>query len=233
MHTFGPPLRPPGIARRPETLGSHTAALVAVSAAAMAACAKVGEDVFNHEAAPFDGPIRAWMLAHQADAARRAFLLVTKVGAPSVVVPSTAVTAAWLWRRRGMPIAGAVVLAPAIATVLFLAIKRVYRRARPAGGERLHELTYAFPSGHATASAAVFPTLAYVLWRENLISAESGAVLGSVPPVAIGTSRVYLDVHWATDVLGGWSVGALVAALSAVVYERVRKNTRERGRPAR
>lgn len=233
MHTFGPTRRPPGIARRPETLGSHTAALVAVSAAAMAACAKVGEDVFNQEAAPFDEPIRAWVLAHQASAAREAFLLVTRVGAPSVVVPFTAATAAWLWRRHGMPIAGAVVLAPAIATALFLAIKRVYRRARPAGGARLHELTYAFPSGHATAAAAVFPTLAYVLWREDLMSSESAAALGSVAPVAIGTSRVYLDVHWATDVLGGWSVGALVAALGAVVYERVRSNTRERGRPSR
>jgi undecaprenyl-diphosphatase len=233
MRTLEPAPRPPGIARRPETLSSHTAALVAISAAAMAACAKVGEDVFDHETAPFDEPIRDWVLTHQAVAARQAFLLATRVGAPSVVVPSTAATAAWLWRRRGMPIAGAVVLAPAVATALFLAIKRVYRRARPAGGERLHELTYAFPSGHATASAAIFPTLAYVLWREDLMSAESAVALGSGPPLAIGASRVYLDVHWATDVLGGWSVGALVAALSAVVYERVRRNTREHGRPAR
>ena len=58
-------------------------------------------------------------------------------------------------------------------------------------------------------------------------------LIGSGPPLAIGASRVYPDVHWATDVLGGWSVGALVAALGAVVYERVRRNTREHGRPAR
>jgi membrane-associated phospholipid phosphatase len=233
MRIFGPARRPSHIARRPEALGSHTAALVAVSAAAMAACAKVGEDVFNKEAAPFDEPIRAWVLGHQSPDATGAFLLATRAGAPSVIVPFTAVTAAWLWRRRGLPIAGAIVLAPAVATTLFLAIKRVYRRARPEGGARLHELTYAFPSGHATAAAAVFPTLAYVLWREDLISAESGAAMGSVAPLAIGASRVYLDVHWATDVLGGWSVGALVAALGAMVYERVRRNTRERGRPAR
>lgn len=232
MHTLGSNRGAPGSARRPETLGSHIAALVSVSAAAMVACAKVGEDVFNQEAAPFDEPIRAWVLAHQAEAARRAFLLATRVGAPSVVAPLTAVTATWLWRRRG-PIAGAVVLAPAVATALFLTIKHVYRRARPAGGARLHELTYAFPSGHAAASAAVFPTLAYVLYRENLISAESGVALGSVAPLAIGTSRVYLDVHWATDVLGGWAVGAFVATLCAGVYERVRSNTRARGRPAR
>ena len=131
-----------------------------------------------------------------------------------------------------MPIAGAVVFAPAVATALFLAIKRIYRRVRPAGGELLQELTYSFPSGHATATAAIFPTLAYVLWREKLLTAHAAITLGSVAPFAIGASRVYLDVHLATDVLGGWSAGALVSALSGAVYERVRRKTRQQGHPA-
>ena len=139
----------PRVVRRPLGLGSHAVALVAASAAAMAACAKVGEDVFNHETAPFDEPIRAWVLHNQNDATRYAFLVVTRIGAPSVIIPLAGAVAAWLWRRRGMPIAGTVVLAPAVATALFLALKRMYARARPAGGARLHELTYSFPSGHA------------------------------------------------------------------------------------
>lgn len=218
--------------RRPRELAAHATLLVGVSAAALAACAKVGEDVFNHESGPFDEPIRDWVLAHQVPALRSAFLVATRVGAPSVVIPSTALVAAWLWRRRGLPIAGAVVLAPAAATALFLAIKRVYARARPAGGARLHELTYAFPSGHATASAAVLGTLAYVLWREGLLSRDEAVVMATAAPLVIGTSRVYLDVHWTTDVLGGWSLGALVTALSATVYERVRRVTRQAGEPA-
>lgn len=225
--------RQPRIARHPHGLGPNAVALVAASAVAIAACAKVGEDVFNHEAAPFDDPIRAWVLAHQWPPAHAAFLVLTRVGAPAVVIPATAITAGWLWRRRGMPIAGTVVLAPAVATALFLAIKRVYARVRPAGGVRLHELTYAFPSGHATAAAAIFPTLAYVLRREKLVEREPAVALGVIGPLAIGASRVYLDVHWTTDVLGGWSVGALVAAFAAGVYERVRRDTRERGKPRR
>ena len=186
----------PRLKNPPHGLGSYTAALIGASVLAIAACAKVGEDVFDHETEPFDGAIRAWVLAHQNPAAREAFRVVTRVGAPSTVIPVTAALAGWLWRRRGLPIAGAVVLAPAVATALFLAIKRVYRRARPAGGARLHELTYAFPSGHATASAAVFPTLAYVLWREELLPAGAALGIGSAGLLAIGASRVYLDVHW-------------------------------------
>lgn len=212
--------------KRPRGLESHTVLLIGLSAAAIAACAKVGEDVFNHESGPFDEAIRKWILAHQEPALREVFLVVTRVAAPSVIIPSTAALGAWLWRERGLRIASAVVMSPAVALALFLGGKRIYKRKRPAGGARLHELTYAFPSGHATASAAIFGTASYVLWREDMMPRDGAIAISTIGPLLVGASRVYLDVHWATDVLGGWSVGGLVAALSAFVYERVRRNTR-------
>jgi undecaprenyl-diphosphatase len=45
-------------------------------------------------------------------------------------------------------------------------------------------------------------------------------------PLVIGVSRVYLDAHWATDVLGGWSAGLFIAALSAGLYNRARRHHR-------
>lgn len=202
--------------------------LIGVSTAAIAACAKVGEDVFNREAGPFDEPIRKWVLAHQDPAVRNTFLVITRVAAPSVIIPSTAALAAWLWRERGLSIAGAVVMSPAAALAIFSAVKRIYRRKRPGGGKRLHELTYAFPSGHAAASAAVFGTASYVLWREGMLPRGAAEAFAGAATFLVGISRIYLDVHWTTDVLGGWSVGSLVAALSAGVYERVRRQTRAR-----
>ncbi len=200
-------------------------------AAAIAGCAKVGEDVLDHETAPFDEPIRAWVLARQTALGRRVFLVITNAGSPTILIPLTGAVALWLSGRRGLPIAGAVVLAPTVALALFIAIKKAYRRARPKGAERLHQRTYAFPSGHATSSATVFGILGYVLWRERLLSASQSLVLASVPTLLIGGSRVYLDVHWATDVIGGWSLGALVTGLSAFVYERARSDTRRLGVP--
>ena len=201
-------------------------ALIGVSTAAVAACAKVGEDVFNREAGPFDEPIRNWVLEHQTPALRDAFLVITNVAAPSVIIPCTGALGAWLWQKRGLSIAGAVVISPAVALAIFLAVKRIYRRKRPDGGARLHELTYAFPSGHAATAAAVFGTASYVLWREDMLPRGAAEALGGTGTLLVGASRVYLDVHWATDVLGGWAVGGLVAALSAAVYERVRTKTR-------
>lgn len=215
--------------RKPRGLESHTMLLIGVSAAAVVGCAKVGEDVFHHQSGPFDRAIRDWVLRHQSEAVRDVFLVITRGAAPSVIIPATSLVAAWLWGRRSLRIAGAVVMSPAVALAIFLSVKQIYRRKRPAGGARLHQITYAFPSGHAAASAAVCGTGAYVFWRERMLRRRSAIAIATMVPLLVGTSRVYLDVHWSTDVLGGWSVGGLVAALSAAVYERVRGETRARG----
>jgi membrane-associated phospholipid phosphatase len=117
-------------------------------------------------------------------------------------------------------------MSPAVALAIFSAVKQIYRRKRPEGGVRLHELTYAFPSGHAAAAAAVLGTASYVLWREGMVPRGAAEAFAGVGTLLVGASRVYLDVHWTTDVLGGWAVGSLVAAMSAAVYERVRTKTR-------
>lgn len=223
---------PDGVPRRPEGLASHVVLLGGLSVAALAACAKVGEDVLRHESGAFDEAVRDWALAHRSPALRRVLVAATYAGAPAVLVPASLATAAWLWRRRGLPIAAAVVTAPTVAVALFNAVKQRYARQRPAGAALLRQRTYSFPSGHATTSAAVLGTAGYVLWRERMLRGPAAVAVSTVGPAAIGASRVYLDVHWATDVLAGWSAGALVAALSATVYERVRQNTRERGEPA-
>ncbi|MDQ2665697.1 MAG: phosphatase PAP2 family protein, partial [Gemmatimonadota bacterium] len=201
--------RAPRIRRRPEGLAPHTALLIGLSTVALAACAKLGEDVFSKETAPFDEPIRDWFLAHHSSIGDRVFLTATRAGGPSVVIPLSVLAGAWLRGRRNLPIAGTVLLAPATALALFLLIKRIYRRQRPAGAALHGEKTYSFPSGHAASSAAVFGTLAYVLWREEMLDDEVAVVLALLPPLLIGTSRVYLDVNYATDVLGGWSVGSV------------------------
>ena len=226
-----PPARAPRIRRRPQALAPHTLVLVGLSTVALAACAKLGEDVFDKETAPFDDPIRTWALAHQSALGDRVFLAASRVGGPSVTIPLCALAGAWLRQRRNLPIAGAVLLAPAASLTFFTLIKLAYRRERPAGGVVRGERTFSFPSGHSAASAAVFGTLAYVLWREELLDDERAVALALIPAAIIGTSRVYLDVHYATDVLGGWAVGGVVAAMSAMVYERVRTLTREEGQP--
>jgi undecaprenyl-diphosphatase len=105
---------------------------------------------------------------------------------------------------------------------LFDLLKRLVARPRPAGLGGSVDSSYAFPSGHAMTSAAVCGSLAYIFWREGMIRKEIALAVGVIIPFAAGLSRVYLNVHWATDVIGGWAAGFAIAGLSALLYSRTR-----------
>jgi len=178
--------------------------------------------VFSHETGTFDGAIQRWVAAHQSTAVSSIFLAITYVGSVGMALATAAAAAAWLWRQRGRHVAAATLIAPAVATALFVLVKRIYARARPPIIGHRFLGTYAFPSGHATATTAVWCTLAYICWREGLASRRQAIWIAIMVPLLVGVSRVYLDVHWATDVLGGWSLGLMIAVLGAVLYDRNR-----------
>jgi membrane-associated phospholipid phosphatase len=132
------------------------------------------------------------------------------------------VAAVWFYRSRGRSKAGVMVAAPAAGGLLAGGMKLLYGRARPAGAALINERTFSFPSGHAATSAAVMVTLCYVLARERILSWPAAILIGGIVPLVVGLTRLYLDVHWTTDVIGGWTVGLFVAAMSAALYERLR-----------
>ncbi|MEP7002426.1 MAG: hypothetical protein ABI969_18190, partial [bacterium] len=86
-------LERPRVARQPRHLASQTISLAVLVTAAIAACSKVGEDVLDHETAPFDKPIRAWVLARQSELGRRFFLVITNAGSPTILIPLTGAVA--------------------------------------------------------------------------------------------------------------------------------------------
>lgn len=209
--------------------GAHLLMDIAVSALALALSAKVGEDVVEHESGPFDNAVRGWVLAHRSGIGLTVFGWITRVGAAGVVFTCGMLLAAWLWYARGRRVASSSIVAPTVAMAIFELIKQIVRRGRPPGAALVGLTTYAFPSGHSTTSAAVIPAAAYVLWREGFLPGRAACVIGAALPLLIGLSRVYLDVHWATDVLAGWSVGVFVATIAAIHYEWLRRSLASRG----
>ena len=100
-------------------------------------------------------------------------------------------------------------------TILSTLFKEIYNRPRPPMLGAMRVFTTSFPSGHATVSAVVYLTLAALL--APLCSDRRIAVLcivtGIFLTLLVGVSRVYLGVHYPTDVLAGWSLGAAWALL--------------------
>lgn len=186
--------------------------------------ADLGEDVAHKSTGPLDDAVRAWFLAHQNPTVYKIMYAITSIGSPTVMVLLAIAAGAWFYRRRGPSRAGVVIAAPAAGGLLSTGVKLLYGRPRPAGATLLNEHTFSFPSGHAATSAAVVVTLCYVLAREQMISWRAAIIVGGSVPLAIGLSRLYLDVHWTTDVLGGWTIGLFVAGISAALYERLRSS---------
>ena len=171
----------------------------------------------------FDGAVQGWMLAHQDPRLEAVFLWITRIGGLMGMRVLAVAGAAYLWFRGHRRVAAGVLVVPVVADLLFNTAKRIYARPRPLGLGGRVDSSYSFPSGHATVSAAVCCTLAYVLWREGFVGRWTALAFAVVVPILVGVSRLYLNVHWATDVLGGWIVGLMIAALSAALYDHHRR----------
>jgi undecaprenyl-diphosphatase len=106
-------------------------------------------------------------------------------------------------------------------------LKMLFGRERPPPPFRLAEaINASFPSGHAMLSAIAFLTLGALLAKVLPEKRSKAYVMGAAIFVAmlVGLTRIYLGVHWATDVFAGWAVGAVWAMLcwiAAWLIERV------------
>jgi undecaprenyl-diphosphatase len=180
--------------------------------------AVLGAAVRGNSTNAVDIAAQAWVLANQYSWLHDFFLAVTIGGGITAMWIYAVIGTAYLWFRIRHFMAAAVLLAPAITIGLLEQVKRAYSRPRPAGLGSGVDSSYSFPSAHATTSAAICCTLAIAFWREGLISTRTAIALSVLPPLLVGLSRLYLNVHWATDVLGGWSAGLVVAALAGLLY---------------
>ena len=148
---------------------------------------------------------------------------VTALGGTTVLVLVVLAAASFLLlSRRGAE--ACILLAASVgATILELSLKGWFARARPdLVPHAVPVFDASFPSGHATLSAAVFLTAGALLARaapEPRLKIHV-ATVAAVLAVLVGVSRVYLGVHWPSDVLAGWVLGAGWAALCWAVALR-------------
>jgi undecaprenyl-diphosphatase len=141
---------------------------------------------------------------------------VTGLGGYAVLTFVTLATTAYLLMARKRHAAILVLAAVGGGALLSTALKFGFERPRPdlvPHGTRIY--TASFPSGHAMLSAVTYLTLGALLARVQKRPRVKAFLLGAavILTLAVGASRVYLGVHWPTDVLAGWCVGAAWAAL--------------------
>jgi undecaprenyl-diphosphatase len=117
----------------------------------------------------------------------------------------------------------------AATAVLPELIKHVAERARPALWPAIvHASGYSFPSGHAVAGGALYPLLGWDLLGSRPAASRLAYAAGAAFGVFVGLGRLYLGVHWPSDVLAGWVLGF---AESAAACRFMRRPGALRGAP--
>lgn len=188
-----------------QRVSLHAAVTLALSIVPVILFGKLATDIVEAETIGFDRRMLEAIHTLSSPGADVFWRTVTQLGGTVFVPCLTAAIVAWCWRagyrNHGLFLACGV----GGASVLNLVLKTVFSRARPDLWQHLvHEQSYSFPSGHAVASMALAAALVVLCWHTRWWPVA--LVAGGIYVCLIGWSRMYLGVHYPTDILGGWLV---------------------------
>lgn len=141
---------------------------------------------------------------------------LTALGSEVVLTLLVVLTVGFLWIRRRKRAALLILTATVSGTIASQLLKALFERARPEIVPHLTEVTSkSFPSGHSMMSSVVYLTLGSLLAQSMARRREKIYLVAAAAGLAIvvGLSRLYLGVHYPTDVLAGWAAGVAWALL--------------------
>jgi undecaprenyl-diphosphatase len=212
---------------REEYLGLHLTIGLAVSLVALWLFGGVTEDVIHHDPlTAFDVSLADWMHAHASPLGDAVSSAISLAGSPVAIGVQAIAGAAFLLARRQWIVLLGWVAAFAGGGVLNLALKRIIQRPPPPyGAAFLHGESFSFPSSHAMGALIGYGMLAYVLvilGAERRRAQVAVVATAAVLVAAIGLSRLYLGVHYFSDVVAGFAAGTvwLAACISGVEVAR-------------
>lgn len=202
-----------------------------LGAAALAVFVALAKVVLEGVAQGMDDQVLRWFALHRTPGLTAAALRVTSLGSDVVVIMLVVVFSALLWLTNHRYSTLLLLIGVLGAAILNWALKDVFLRPRPSVVRRLAVVnSTSFPSGHAMVSMVAYAAVALLISRLE----DSRPLRGVTWTIAvllillIGTSRVYLGVHYPTDVLAGFAAGLawiafVVAGLRAVHFFSTRK----------
>jgi cation-transporting ATPase E/undecaprenyl-diphosphatase len=177
------------------------------------------EDVLTHDPlVDVDANVYRLLQSGRTSGIDSMMVAITELGDVHVLLPVIGGTLAWFVGHRLWISAGYWLAAVGVAELLTKVLKLVLRRPSP-GMSYLGIEEFSFSSGHATMSVVVYGFLAFLLSRGLMAQSRKHiAVIAAIAITLIAFSRLYLGVHWLSDVLGGMAFGSAWIALLAIAY---------------
>jgi len=214
-----------------QYLGLHLTVGLLAAAGCLWLFGGIAEDVLTGDPiVRFDRALDDYLHAHATPALTTFFLIVTALGSIEAIVLLRVVVATFLaWGRRWLFL-GSWLAAVAGSAFLNHVLKGLFERPRPHFEHPLLvETSYSFPSGHAMESFVIYGMLAYLAvlalrsWESRVAVVFEAALL----VVLIGFSRMYLGVHYFSDVLAGYAAGGVWLSALITGAETIRRSKKE------
>lgn len=172
----------------------------------------------------FDTAVQKFFFAMRCDWLDPVVIALTHLGDTRsiVIICAVLLVLPWTFKHYGLPVACAAITASSLNHYL----KSVFERPRPDEVNFLIEQGgWSFPSGHSISALVVFGLL-ILLIRRNVADRRKANILTAlllIPCFGIGLSRIYVGVHYPTDVLAGWCLGVIVITVILEIMETVKK----------
>jgi undecaprenyl-diphosphatase len=200
----------------------RTSIAFAVSFAAVLGFVRIAREVAEGETGDIDEFIE--LAVHKLDSSWLDVIMrgFTFLGSPFAVIPLALGVIVWAVRKRETRAAAAFAIVMVMTEVLNVLLKHTFERARPTLFQEIETLhSYSFPSGHAMAAAAIYGMMGVVLSR--LAPRRRRLLVIGLPALIfmVGTSRIYLGVHWPSDVLAGFAAGAFIVLAGAITLDGI------------
>lgn len=163
------------------------------------------EDVLNNEIMNFDLAVYNFIISFKSNSLTNIFKFITFFGS-SIPLISICIISFLFIKNKKIPMYISINL---IVTAIFnLLLKNIIRRNRPVGYRLVEETGFSFPSGHSMASMAFYGLIIYLIFKyvKNKYARVALCTFLSILIVAIGISRIYLGVHYASDVFAGFMI---------------------------
>lgn len=214
-------------------LGAFLVAGIIVAGFATWVFGEFAERVMAGQTQAFDDAVLRWVGAHHTPALDSIMLEITALGTGSSVLMMVAVAALFLGLTRHRYSAALLLAATAGGGLLNIVLKNYFERPRPHVFEwGTRALSSSFPSGHAMTATIVYTTVAYLAARlqKRIWERVLTLLLAALVILAISASRVYLGVHYPSDVAAGMIIGLGWSAFCMATLEAIQRVARRTGK---
>ncbi|MBE6185333.1 phosphatase PAP2 family protein [Bacillus ginsengihumi] len=187
---------------------------------------EIADDFNRREIKHFDHTIINFIQSYVSSRMTVLMLMITFLGSVNGIAIITVITILILWLIRHRVLSIYVGCSVVLGAGAFNAVlKSIFKRERPDIMRVVQETGYSFPSGHSMGSMILYGTLVFTLfklckhqWINHVVMIAAGFII-----LSIGVSRIYLGVHYPSDVIGGYIAGLMWVLITSRLFMFIEK----------